>query len=153
MAYLFSIGAIVVFLDQLTKLLIVHSLPLYTAKTIIPGWFNLVHVTNTGAAFSFLAGGASSWRQWFFVGVSLIGIGAIIFAYRHLRRRDVWARTALALVFGGAVGNLIDRIRLGEVVDFLDFHFRQYHWPAFNVADSAITVGAVMLLIYLLRSK
>lgn len=153
MAYLFFVGAIVVLLDQLTKLLIVRFLPLYTVKIIIPGWFDLVHVTNTGAAFSFLAGAASGWRQGFFVIASLVGIGVVIFAYRHFKKQGFWTRTALALVFGGAVGNLIDRIRLGQVVDFLDFHFHQYHWPAFNVADSAITVGAVMLLISLFRAK
>jgi len=150
---LLLIGGIVVFSDQLTKILVVKLLPLYSSVAIIPGFFNLVHVRNTGAAFSFLAGSYSSGRQIFFVAVSLIGIGVILYVYRGLKQEDKWAKIALALIFGGAVGNLIDRLRLGEVIDFLDVYVGKYHWPAFNVADSAITVGAVILLLFLLKSK
>jgi len=153
MAQLFLIGSIVVVFDQLTKFLVVSFLPLYSSIAIIPGFFNLVHVRNTGAAFSFLAGGFSAWRQIFFAAVSIIGIGVIIYVYRGLRREDKWARISLALIFGGAAGNLVDRVRLGEVIDFLDVYLGSYHWPAFNVADSAISIGAVMLLLFLLKSK
>jgi len=150
---LLLIGGIVVFFDQLTKILVVKLLPLYSSVAIIPGFFNLVHVRNTGAAFSFLAGGYSSGRQIFFVAVSLVGIGVIFYVYRGLKKEDKWAKIALALIFGGAVGNLIDRLRLGEVIDFLDVYVGKYHWPAFNVADSAITVGAVILLLFLFLPK
>lgn len=153
MAQLFVIGFVVVFFDQLTKILVVKLLPLYSSVTIVPGFFNLVHVRNTGAAFSFLAGSYSSWRQVFFVAVSVIGIGVILYVYRGLKREDRWARISLSLIFGGALGNLIDRLRLGEVIDFLDVYVGKYHWPAFNVADSAISIGAVMLLLFLLKSK
>ncbi|MCK8600217.1 signal peptidase II [Desulfoferrobacter suflitae] len=150
---LFLIGGGIVIFDQLTKILVVYLLPLHSSVAVIPGFFNLVHVRNTGAAFSFLAGSYSGWRQIFFVSVSLIGIAVILFVYRGLKKEDRWARISLGLIFGGAVGNLIDRLRLGEVIDFLDVYLGQYHWPAFNVADSAISIGAVMLLLCLLKTK
>jgi len=153
MAYLFLIGGIVLVLDQVTKFLVVSFLPIYSSVDIIPGFFSLVHVRNTGAAFSFLAGGFSAWRQIFFVTVSLLGIAVVFYVYKRLGKEEKWARTALALIFGGAVGNLVDRVRLGEVIDFLDCYIGKYHWPAFNVADSAISVGAVVLLVFLLRAK
>lgn len=153
MTNLFVIGGIVLFFDQLTKILVVSFLPLYSRVKIIPGFFDLVHVRNTGAAFSFLAGDFSTWRQLFFVTVSVVGILVIFYVYRRLRSEEKWAKVALSLIFGGALGNLIDRLRLGEVIDFLDFYVGKYHWPAFNVADSAISIGAVMLFLYLMRSK
>lgn len=152
MGQLLVFGSVVVFLDQLTKLLVVKFLPLHSSVAVIPGFFNLVHVRNTGAAFSFLAGGYSTWRQVFFVTVSMVGMAVILYIYQGLKRDDRWARSSLALIFGGALGNLIDRLRLGEVVDFLDVYVGSYHWPAFNVADSAISIGAVLLLLFLLRS-
>lgn len=152
MGQLLLIGSAVVFLDQLTKLLVVKFLPLHSSVAVIPGFFNLVHVRNTGAAFSFLAGGYTTWRQVFFVTVSIVGMAVILYVYQGLKRDDRWARGSLALIFGGALGNLIDRLRLGEVIDFLDVYVGSYHWPAFNVADSAISIGAVLLLLFLLRA-
>lgn len=153
MSYLFSIAGLVIILDQLTKYLVLRFMPLYTAREIIPGLFNLVHVRNTGAAFSILAGANSLWRQVFFVSITIFVLAVLVIAYRKLRRDDHWMRTAYALICGGAAGNLIDRLRFGEVVDFLDFYIGAYHWPAFNVADSAISIGAVMLLISLIRGR
>ena len=136
-----------VVLDQLTKLWIVRSFELYESREIIPGLFNLVYVTNTGAAFSFLADVDSPWRHYFFLGIGLVAtIGLTIYYYRLRAAHRAYA-VALGLVVGGALGNLIDRLRLGSVVDFLDFHLAGHHWPAFNVADSAICVGAVLFLI------
>lgn len=148
----FIVGA-VVFLDQFTKLLVLRYLPLHSGKEVIPGFFNLVHTRNTGAAFSLLAGMPSFWRQTFFVGMTLLIVAMLFFAYRKVRSGDVWGRAAYSLIIGGALGNLVDRLRLNEVVDFLDVYVSSYHWPAFNVADSAISVGAVMLLISLVRGK
>jgi signal peptidase II len=136
----------VVLADQLTKLWIMHSLPLYGKRIIIPGFFNLVHVTNTGAAFGLLAGEHALWRQVFFVGVALVALGAIFLVYRQTKTKGLVFTIAVGLIAGGAVGNLIDRIRFGAVVDFLDFYVKNYHWPAFNVADSAITVGVGLFL-------
>jgi signal peptidase II len=153
MSYLVWIGGLVLILDQLTKILVVHYLPLYSSLTVIPEFFNLVHVRNTGAAFSFMAGDFSTWRQTFFITVSVIGIAVAFYIYRGLKSEDRWARIALALILGGALGNLVDRVRLGEVIDFIDIYIGSYHWPAFNVADSAISIGAVLLLVVLLRSR
>ena len=153
MTYLLLIGGGIIVLDQLTKLLVLHYLPLYSAIEVIPGLFNLVHVRNTGGAFSIFAGANSAWRQILFPGLTIAVVLILLFAYGKVRPDDRWTRTAYALITGGALGNLIDRLRFGEVVDFLDCYVGAYHWPAFNVADSAITAGALMLALSLLRGK
>ena len=111
--------------------------------TVTP-FFNLVLVYNTGAAFSFLAG-AGGWQRWFFIGVSIVVSIAILWMLRRHHREPLMA-TALALVLGGALGNLYDRVTIGRVVDFVQLHAAGYYWPAFNVADSAISVGVVLLI-------
>jgi len=146
MAY-FVVMAVTVIADLLTKAWVLHSFDLYESKEVIPGLFNLVYVTNTGAAFSMLADVESPWKHYFFL---LIGAGAVIgltVAQFRMRGESRLYGAALALICGGAAGNVIDRIRFGSVVDFLDFHFRGYHWPAFNIADSAICAGAGLFLI------
>lgn len=153
MTFLTLVVGLVVALDQATKALVLANFPLHTVVEIIPGFFNLVHARNTGAAFSILAGAPSFWRQAFFVAVTILIVVMILFAYHKLKSGDVWNRWGYALIVGGALGNLVDRVRLGSVVDFLDVYVGAYHWPAFNVADSAISVGAVMLLISLVRGK
>jgi signal peptidase II len=153
MIYLLVLGGTIILLDQMTKYLVLQFLPLFSTIQVIPGFFNLVHVRNTGAAFSFLAGEPSAWRQGLFIGLTLLVVAMLLFAYGKVRSSDTWSRTAYVLIVAGALGNLTDRLRLGEVVDFLDFYVGAYHWPAFNVADSAITVGALMLVVSLLRGK
>ena len=142
-----GIAALVVIIDQLTKLWIMTNLGLHEQQNVISGFFNLVYVTNTGAAFGFLAGSKSWLRQVFFVGVAVVALGVIVYAYGHLKRQGRIFVYALGLIGGGAIGNLIDRLRFGSVVDFLDFYFGSYHWPAFNVADSAITVGVGLFML------
>jgi len=142
-----GIAALVVILDQLTKLWIMTNFGLHEQQNVISGFFNLVYVTNTGAAFGFLAGSKSWLRQVFFVGVAVVALGVIVYAYGHLKRQGRIFVYALGLIGGGAIGNLIDRLRFGSVVDFLDFYFGSYHWPAFNVADSAITVGVGLFML------
>ena len=134
-------------IDQITKLLIMENFSLYGQKTIIPGLFNLVYVTNTGAAFGFLAGEKSWLRQFFFIGVAIVALAVIVYAYSELRGQGKIFAYSLGLIGGGAVGNLIDRLRYGSVVDFLDFYLGSHHWPAFNAADSAITVGVGLFLL------
>ncbi|MDH3393092.1 MAG: signal peptidase II, partial [Desulfobulbaceae bacterium] len=110
-------------------------------------FFDLVFVTNSGAAFGLLAGPQVWWRQLFFVSVALLALGVLVGAYRHYRLQgNIWV-VAIGLVAGGAVGNLIDRLRFGAVIDFLDFYVKTHHWPAFNVADSAITVGVCLFIL------
>ncbi|NOR23664.1 MAG: signal peptidase II [Desulforhopalus sp.] len=133
--------------DQLTKAMVVDSLLLYESREIIPGFFNLVYVTNSGAAFSMLADMNSPWRHYFFLSIgsaALIGLTVVYWKLRNVNSLYSWS---LALIAGGAAGNLIDRIRFGAVIDFLDFYIGNYHWPAFNVADSAICVGAGLFLL------
>ena len=133
--------------DQLTKLLVVHSFALYESREIIPGFFNLTYLVNNGAAFSILAGQPALWRQAFFITAAAIALILIGVAQRSFGRQSKVYSLALALIAGGAIGNLIDRIRLGHVIDFLDVYAGSYHWPAFNVADSAICIGVALFLI------
>jgi signal peptidase II len=142
-----GIAAAVVLVDQLTKLWIMANFALHEQLNIIPGFFNLIHVTNTGAAFGFLAGSKSLLRQVFFVGVAVIALVIMVSIYGHLKKQGKIFVYALGLIAGGAVGNLIDRLRFGSVIDFLDFFLGSYHWPAFNAADSAITVGVGLFLL------
>jgi signal peptidase II len=151
MIYLFLLAGTVLVLDQITKLLVFRLLPLYSVKEIIPGFFNLVHVHNTGAAFSMFAGTPSVWRQTVFVGLTVVIVIGLLVAYTKLERQDLGNRTAYSLIISGALGNLIDRVRLGEVIDFLDFYVGTYHWPAFNVADMGISMGAGIMLLTLLK--
>jgi signal peptidase II len=138
-----GLAGLVILLDQACKLWVLGSFHL---GEILPvtDYFNLVLVFNSGAAFSFLAS-AGGWQKWFFVALALaISAWLVVMIRHHASERLLPA--ALALVLGGALGNVIDRLRFGAVVDFLDFHLAGWHWPAFNVADSAITVGVALLL-------
>jgi signal peptidase II len=144
----------VVVCDQLTKAWIVAHFALYGTRELIPGLFSLTYLVNRGAAFGLLNGQHGSWRHAFFVGVALVAMVLMVFLIRQMRHEGKRFVVAISLIFGGAVGNLIDRLRLGSVVDFLDFYWHGHHWPAFNVADSAITVGVGLFLIcHLLRSR
>lgn len=140
-------------LDQLTKFWVAAVLPPWTSKTVIPGFFNLVHVLNKGAAFGFLSDLDAAWRPYFFIAATALAIVLILHLLRTVPREDKVLFTALGLILGGALGNLTDRIRLGAVVDFLDFYIGKYHWPAFNCADIAISIGAVLLLVSVYRNR
>jgi signal peptidase II len=139
------LSLLVVFLDQGTKLLATHYLELRQPVPLLPG-LNLTLLHNTGAAFSMLSQ-AGGWQRWFFVLLALCISAVIVIWLASLPKYKHWMSCALALILGGAVGNLVDRLLLSYVVDFIDVYYRDWHWPAFNVADSAITVGAVMLVI------
>jgi signal peptidase II len=139
----YALALLLVLLDQLAKLWISASFD-YGEVRAVTGFFNLVLTHNKGAAFSFLAS-AAGWQRGFFIAVALIAIVVIgVLLVRHAG--DKLFCLSLALILGGAIGNVLDRIALGYVVDFLDFHLAGWHWPAFNLADSAITVGAVLLV-------
>jgi signal peptidase II len=147
------IAGLVVLLDQVSKLLVRAQIPIYHSITVIPGFFNLTHVRNPGGAFGFMAAGSQGFRTLLFVGVSTVAMGLIVYFYHQTPRSHPYLSAALAMIFGGAVGNLIDRLRFGEVVDFLDVHLGAYHWPAFNVADSAITVGIAIFILHVVLGK
>lgn len=140
-----SLSAVIVLADQLSKAWITARYQLFDSEPMT-SFFNLVFVMNSGAAFSFLAG-AGGWQKWFFVILAISVCTWLIFMLRqHQTERLLSA--ALALILGGAAGNLIDRLRFDAVIDFLDFHYAGLHFPAFNVADSAITVGVGLMLVY-----
>ena len=138
-----ALAAAVVVLDQLSKWSITHALA-YGSGIEITSFFNLVHVHNKGAAFSFLSD-ASGWQRGFFIAVALVAIVWVVHLLRRHSGQTLFC-LALGLILGGAIGNLIDRVWIGAVVDFLDFHAAGHHFPAFNVADSAITCGAALMI-------
>ena len=145
-----AVSLLVIVLDQLSKLWVIGAFQ-HGEGIAITSFFNLVHARNTGAAFSFLAS-ESGWQRFFFIGIAVAASIFITYLlYKHAAER--WFSLALSLVLGGALGNLIDRVRFGYVVDFLDFYYGAWHFPAFNVADSAITVGAALLILDSLRKK
>ncbi len=140
-------------IDQWTKVLVIEHFYVGKSVPILDGFFHLTYVRNKGAAFGFLADAHSAFRIPFFVVVPLVALGVIGYLFRALKGEDRLMATALSLVLSGAIGNLIDRIRLGYVVDFLDFFWGVYHYPAFNVADSAICVGVGLMMWDLFKKK
>ena len=138
------VSVVILVLDQATKLYVDARFELYESVPVIRGWFHLTYIRNKGAAFGIFADNAV--RIPFFITVSLVALLVILWYLRRLRAEQTLAAFSLALIFAGALGNLIDRVRLGEVIDFLDVFWRHYHWPAFNVADSAICVGVALLI-------
>ncbi len=149
-----ALPSLVLVLDQLTKQLIVNRFHLGESIPVMTGYFSLTYVRNTGAAFGFLATANPAFRIPFFMLVPTLALAVIIQLFRKLPDSDLRTAVALASVMGGAIGNLIDRVRFGYVVDFLDFHWRyQVHFPAFNVADSAICVGVGLLMLDLFKKE
>ncbi|MGH8475849.1 MAG: signal peptidase II [Methylococcales bacterium] len=145
------LAGLVLILDQLTKIAISSTMGLRESIYLIP-YFQLTYVHNEGAAFSFLSD-AGGWQRWFFIALSsAVSVVIAIWLYR-LPRTAVWESTGLSLVLGGAMGNLIDRVIYGYVIDFLDVYYKVWHWPAFNIADSGITVGVCILLLDSFRNR
>jgi signal peptidase II len=139
--------------DQLTKFIVDRTIPLHHSIPVIDHLFSLTYIRNTGAAFGIFAGSAAAFRLPFLIVFSLVAIGFVVAMLRRLPERETGLITALAFILGGAVGNLIDRFAYGEVIDFLDFYWGSYHWPAFNVADSFISVGVCITVFYLVKAK
>lgn len=145
-------GTIIV-TDQATKLSIVESMRLHESIPIVPDFFSLTYIRNPGAAFGLLAGSSNAFRMVFFGVTSLFALGLLGTILYRLPEKDWMGQLSIAGILGGAIGNLIDRLRYGEVIDFLDVYAGSYHWPAFNVADSAISVGVVFLIIHFAFEK
>ena len=140
-----GLSFITLVLDQWSKIAVKGSMQLYESISFLPG-FNLTYVHNTGAAFSFLSE-AGGWQRWFFAAMAFIISGILSVWLYRLKSHETLLAIALALVLGGAIGNLIDRLAYGYVIDFLDVYYQSWHWPAFNVADSAICVGVFLMLL------
>ena len=139
-----GLAVLVVLLDQLSKTLIVGMFQLYDSRPVT-SWFNLVRVHNSGAAFSFLAG-ASGWQRWFFVGMGTLASGFIVWMLKKHPTQKLFC-FAISMILGGAIGNVVDRLLHGHVVDFIQLHYGGWFFPSFNLADSAITLGAICLIL------
>ncbi len=139
--------AVILIADQLTKFIIDQTMPLHHSIPVIDNLFSLTYIRNTGAAFGVLSRSAASFRLPFLVLFSVLAIGFVIMMLRRLPDRETGLITALAFILGGAIGNLIDRVAYGEVIDFLDVYWSNFHWPAFNLADSAICLGVTAMLL------
>jgi signal peptidase II len=151
--YFFLIAAIVLLLDRLAKWAVATNIALHDSVTVIPGVFHLTHVQNTGAAFGLFADSVAQWKVGALVSFSVIALVVVMaLLWRHSHALST-TTIGLSLILGGATGNLWDRMMTGHVVDFLDFNIGSYHWPAFNVADSAIVIGAILLVSEIVFAK
>ncbi|XPV74790.1 MAG: signal peptidase II [Desulfovibrio sp.] len=147
------LASAIVGLDQLTKAIITDGMPLWASRPVIPDFFNIVHVLNRGAAFGFLNRSDIDWQRYLFLGITVLALLVIFSLLKQAQEKERILPIGLGLIAGGAIGNFIDRISTGAVVDFLDFYVGTYHWPAFNVADIAICVGAGFVALATFRSK
>ncbi|MBQ3058720.1 MAG: signal peptidase II [Desulfovibrio sp.] len=147
-----GLALLVIVLDQLSKAWVMTAIPEYRAVPIIPGFFDLVNIRNRGAAFGFLNRSDIEWQFWLFLVATAAAVWAICTLVRN-SRHDSWLFSGLGLVLGGALGNLIDRLRFRAVVDFLDFYWGSWHWPAFNVADMGICAGALLTCLAFWRQE
>lgn len=149
--YLLSgiIALVVIITDQITKSIIKADIPLYKSIPVVDGFLNITHIKNTGGAFGILSG----MNSLFFIIASSIALLIVILYLIRLPENNLWLITSLSLISGGAIGNMIDRVRSGEVIDFIDLFYDRFHWPAFNIADSSITIGVFILFINLLTFR
>ena len=150
---LLIIAGSVAFLDQVTKALVLKYLPLYSSVSIIPGFFNLTHIHNPGMAFGLFSNQSSTIQTAVFLFASALAAGVILYLYITTPNTHRFLAFGFALILGGAIGNMVDRVRLGKVVDFLDLYIGNLHWPAFNVADSAVTIGIGIFIYHLVFNK
>jgi signal peptidase II len=149
----FLVAVAVVFLDRWTKHMVAVHIPIYSHIDIIAGFFRLTHTENTGAAFSLFADSPSPWKTWLLIAFSVVAMAIVSGMLWKQTRAFTVTGIALSLILGGALGNLWDRMASGRVVDFLLFYVKQYQWPVFNLADSAIVVGAAMLVLEIIFAK
>ncbi|MDM8526374.1 signal peptidase II [Desulfococcaceae bacterium HSG8] len=147
------IAGLIIFFDQISKAIILDKLPMGHTFTVISGFFDITHIHNSGGAFGIFASHNQNLRVFLFLFVSSFATCFVLYFYNKTPGTHPMLATGFALIFGGAVGNLIDRIRFGEVIDFLDFYIGSWHWYTFNIADSAITVGVVIFLFHILLNK
>ncbi|MDY0132500.1 MAG: signal peptidase II [Desulforegulaceae bacterium] len=142
-----------VLFDQASKIIVVEYIPLFQSIEIIPGFFDLTHLRNPGGAFGFFADKSQNIRVFVFVFMAFIALFLILWFYKTTDKNLKWLRISYSMIFAGAVGNLIDRIKFGYVVDFLDIYIKDMHWPAFNIADSFISIGMCIIVYHVLFNK
>lgn len=148
-----TVGIVVFIGDQMTKAMVESSIPEHTVIPVVPGFFNLIHAKNAGAAFGLFSDSPAPWKTAVLIVISGLLLLTVVGIVWRSRRLDWKTNVGMALILGGALSNLVDRIRLGRVVDFLDVYYRGYHWPTFNLADSAIVVGAGFLILQVITSS
>tara|TARA_B100000953_G_scaffold116187_1_gene95622 strand:- start:1090 stop:1611 length:522 start_codon:yes stop_codon:yes gene_type:complete len=144
---LLLISGALILIDQWTKFLVTIHIPLYFSVRVIDNFFNITHIRNPGVAFGLFANQESEYKVLFFIIISAIAIVAILIIFHQTPNNRRMVRTGLTLILSGAVGNLMDRIIHKEVIDFIDFYYQKFHWPAFNVADSCITIGVALMIL------
>ena len=147
----FLIAALFALADQAIKQVVDKTFALGDSHAVIQGFFNLVYLRNSGGAFSILDGLPPLWGRLFFICATLAALAFVLYLYCSHPPGNLWGRAGMILVFGGGLGNLVDRVAYGEVIDYLLFYYGQYHWPAFNLADSGITVGVGMMILDIIR--
>jgi signal peptidase II len=147
------VSLLVIVLDRLTKLAVLKWMPIHTSISVIPGFLDISHVQNTGVAFGIFSSNPSNLKQVLLSGASLIAVAVLFYLYHQTNQTYRFMMVGFALLLGGAIGNLIDRVFMGKVVDFIDVYVGAMHWPAFNVADSAISVGIAILLYHIIFKK
>ncbi|MBT3513778.1 MAG: signal peptidase II [Nitrospina sp.] len=143
---LFLISNFLIILDQVTKFWVTLHIPIHYSISVVEGFFNITHIRNPGVAFGLFARHESEYKALFFIVISIVAIAAILIIFHQSPENKRAVRVGLILIFSGAIGNLIDRILYKEVIDFLDFFYEGFHWPAFNVADSCITTGVSFMM-------
>jgi len=148
-----ALAIVFIVADQVSKILVARAIPEHSLVTIIPGFLNLTHTTNTGVAFGLFSDSPAAWKTALLTGVSLALLAIVLYMVGKARSLDLTAGLGLALILGGALSNLADRIRSGAVVDFVDAYVRSYHWYTFNLADAAIVAGAFFLVLHLFWSE
>lgn len=147
--FFFLFILLVFILDQVSKIFIVRNLPLSSSLNIIPGFFNLTHIHNRGAIFGFLSQSGSQLVHYLLMFASLVALSLVVYYFFKTPPEEKFLKISLSLILAGAMGNLIDRIFRGYVIDFLDFYVKKWHWPSFNVADASVSIGAVFLIFIL----
>lgn len=150
---LLAVSAAIILLDQASKTQIMQAMRLHESIPIIPNFFSLTYIRNPGAAFGLLASSSNGFRLLFFGATSVFALALLATIFVRLRHDDWAGQLSIAGILGGAIGNMLDRLRFGEVIDFLDVYVNGYHWPAFNVADAAISVGVVILIFHFALEK
>lgn len=148
-----SVSVLLAVADQIFKWILVSNFRFGESLVVIPGFFNITYLRNRGGAFSLLAGLPPVWGRMFFIVATIGALAFVFYLYRYNTPENRWSRLSLFLIFGGGLGNLVDRVTTGEVIDFILLYYRDYYWPAFNLADSCISVGVVLLAIDIFRDS
>jgi signal peptidase II len=148
-----AVSLVVMIVDQITKWIIIQNLSLHDVYQVIPGCFNLIHIHNPGSAFGLFADHHSLYRNLLLLMASVVALSLVLYLHHNTPREFPVLSFGFAMIFGGAIGNMLDRIRLGYVIDFMDVYIKTLHWPAFNIADSAITIGMLIFAFHMLFRK